>query len=150
MNKEQIYDYVIANLCWNGKGVYYEPIADNTHVKDLIDEGKLATAKNHEGVTMLILNDETYFRCEVDEYGTEMNEVLIHYLTANDDEEIVPIFDISIKKISDDNPEIKSWIDRNKTKLDALRKLRHDRITNTTNVTEDTATNRQNVTKKAP
>lgn len=52
-----------------------------------------------------------------------------HYIGEMDDDEIVPLFDISIREIIRLNQDMyDKWLEENKTKLDALKNLKKQLI----------------------
>ena len=133
MSKEEQYDALLAHLSRTGQGVpvkilkRYPANYDWSLTEELINEGKLTIVPAWEGcgTEHLIINDDKYFRAEVDDPNVTTIELMRHYLGIMKDDEIVPIYNLSVKELIDKNKEsYTEWLNKYKHKLDALIELK--------------------------
>jgi hypothetical protein len=97
--------------------------------EELIAEGKLEIVYGGAGHDHLIIADDKYYRTEVEDPKLIYIETMRHYIGIMEDDEIVPIFNISIKEIIELNKEpYDKWVKENKAKLDALKDLKQQLI----------------------
>ena len=135
MNKKEMYEALLKMLALTGQGVpvgllkSYPDEYDWSLTEELIEEGKLAIVYGGAGHDHLIINDDKYYRREIEDPELRTIEMMRHYIGDMEDDEIVPMFDISIKEIIDLNKEAHAkWLEENKVKLDALIDLKQELI----------------------
>ena len=135
MNKKEMYEALLKMLALTGQGVpvgllkSYPDEYDWSLTEELIEEGKLAIVYGGAGHDHLIINDDKYYRREIEDPELRTIEMMRHYIGDMEDDEIVPMFDISIKEIIDLNKEDHDkWLEENKVKLDALIDLKQELI----------------------
>ena len=135
MNKKEMYEALLKMLALTGQGVpvgllkSYPEDYDWSLTEELIEEGKLAIVYGGAGHDHLIINDDKYYRREVEDPELRTIEMMRHYIGDMEDDEILPLFNISIKEIIDLNKEDHDkWLEENKVKLDALIDLKQELI----------------------
>lgn len=133
MNKKEMYEALLKMLALTGQGVpvgllkSYPDEYDWSLTEELIEEGKLAIVYGGAGHDHLIINDDKYYRREVEDPELRTIEMMRHYIGDMEDDEILPLFNISIKEIIDLNKEDHDkWLEENKVKLDALIDLKQE------------------------
>ena len=133
MNKKEMYEALLKMLALTGQGVpvgllkSYPDEYDWSLTEELIEEGKLAIVYGGAGHDHLIINDDKYYRREIEDPELRTIEFMRHYIGDMEDDEIVPMFDITIKEIIDLNKEDHGkWLEENKVKLDALIDLKEE------------------------
>ena len=135
MNKQEQYDAVLKHLAMTGQGFPVELLKsypdeyDWSLTEELISEGKLDIVYGGAGHDHLIINDDKYYRQEIEDPEIKTIELMRHYIGEMEDDEIVPLFDISIKEIIRLNQDgYDKWLEENKTKLEALKDLKQQLI----------------------
>lgn len=135
MNKKEMYEVVLKMLALTGQGVPVELLKnypddyDWSLTEELIEEGKLAIVYGGAGHDHLIINDDKYYRREIEDPELRTIEMMRHYIGDMEDDEILPLFNITIKEIIDLNKEDHGkWLEENKVKLDALIDLKQELI----------------------
>jgi len=135
MNKKEMYEALLKMLALTGQGVpvgllkSYPDDYDWSLTEELIEEGKLTIVYGGAGHDHLIINDDKYYRREIEDPELRTIEMMRHYIGDMEDDEIVPMFDITIKEIIDLNKEDHGkWLEENKVKLDALIDLKEELI----------------------
>lgn len=135
MNKKEMYEALLKMLALTGQGVpvgllkSYPEDYDWSLTEELIEEGKLAIVYGGAGHDHLIINDDKYYRREIEDPELITIEMMRHYIGDMEDDEILPLFNISIKEIIDLNKEDHDkWLEENKVKLDALIDLKEELI----------------------
>jgi hypothetical protein len=135
MNKQEQYEALLKHFALTGQGVpvtllkSYPDDYDWSLTEELIAEGKLEIVYGGAGHDHLIIADDKYYRTEVEDPKLIYIETMRHYIGIMEDDEIVPIFNISIKEIIELNKEpYDKWVKENKTKLDALKDLKQQLI----------------------
>lgn len=135
MNKKEMYETLLKMLALTGQGVpvgllkSYPDDYDWSLTEELIEEGKLTIVYGGAGHDHLIINDDKYYRREIEDPELRTIEMMRHYIGDMEDDEIVPMFDITIKEIIDLNKEDHGkWLEENKVKLDALIDLKEELI----------------------
>jgi hypothetical protein len=135
MSKEEQYEALLAHLSRTGQGApvqllkRYPDSYDWSLTEELIKEGKFAIvpAWGSSGTEHLIINDDKYFRAEVDDPNVTTIELMRHYIGIMKEDEIVPIYNVSIKEIIEKNKDsYDEWLNKYKSKLDALLELREE------------------------
>lgn len=135
MNKQEQYEALLKHLAMTGQGVPVELLKsypdnyDWSLTEELISEGKVKIVDGGAGHDHLIINDDKYYRREVEDPELRTIELMRHYINDMYDNEILPLFDMSIRDIISHNREMyDKWIEDNKTKLDALKDLKQQLI----------------------
>jgi len=135
MNKQEQYEAVLKHLALTGQGVpvmllkSYPDEYDWSLTEELIAEGKLEIVYGGAGHDHLIIADDKYYRREVEDPEVRTIELMRHYIGDMEDDEILPLFDTSIKEIIRLNQDMyDKWLEENKTKLDALKDLKQQLI----------------------
>ena len=135
LTKEEQYNALLAHLARTGQGApvgLLKLYPDNYNwslTEELIEEGKFAIVPSHNmgGDYHLIINDDKYYRSEVDDPNVNTIDLMRHYLGIIEDDHIVLIFNVTIREIIDSNKEkYQEWLDKYKTKLDALLELKKE------------------------
>ena len=136
MNNEEFYNEMLKFLAFNGRGLTTEQISSIPNgtqlANELMHEGRLMKIKTDDNEYTIVVNDEKYFRCEIDlvelfnDKTMSNYEHVIHYITAKDDDEVVPIFEYSVNQAIQKFPAIKELVEKKRDKLDELRKLRDE------------------------
>jgi hypothetical protein len=135
MNKQEQYEALLKQLALTGQGVPVELLKsypdnyDWSLTEELISEGKVKIVYGGAGHDHLIIADEKYYRREVEDPELRTIELMRHYIGDMEDDEILPLFDTSIKEIIRLNQDMyDKWLEENKTKLDALKDLKQQLI----------------------
>jgi len=132
MNKEEMYYAVLGMLAMSGQGV---PVGllkgrpkheyDWDLTQELIDEGKLAIVETTTGPDHLIINDDRYYRLEVDDPDIKRIELMRYHLGIIQIDEKIDFFNVSPREIIDHDREgYDRWLGENKEKLDAVLELK--------------------------
>ena len=135
MTQKEMYEVLLKMLALTGQGVPVELLRsypdeyDWSLTEELIEEGKLAIVYGGAGHDHLIINDDKYYRREIEDPEVRSIEMMRHYIGDMEDDEILPLFNITIKEIIDLNKEAHGkWLEENKVKLDALIDLKQELI----------------------